>query len=60
VRNAVGRAISTLAPGGGFILSSVGRIYSEVPTGNIRAMIEAWRELADYPKSKPNMPNPAI
>ena len=60
VRDAVRRAISMLAPGGGFILSSVGRIYSEVPTSNIRAMIETWRELADYPKSKPKIPNPAI
>lgn len=60
VRDAVRRAISTLAPRGEFILSSVGRIYSEVPTSNIRAMIETWRELSDYPKNKPKIPNVAI
>ena len=49
-----------LLPEGGFILSSVGRICSEVLTSNIRAMIEAWRELADYPKNKPKISDPAI
>jgi len=49
VRNAVRNAISTLGPNGGFILSSVGAIYPEVPIEGIEAMIRAWQEFADYP-----------
>lgn len=44
VTAAVSEAFSNLAPGGGFILSSVGTMsYSQIPMGNIEAMIEAWR-----------------
>jgi len=46
VEMAVKDAISTLNSRGGFILSSVGRIYPEVPTENIEAMIRAWRKYA--------------
>lgn len=46
---AVREAISKLAPGGGFILSSVGTMsYPQIPTENIEAMIEAWRVMAGY------------
>jgi hypothetical protein len=45
VRAAVKEAFSKLAPGGGFILSSVGTMeYPQIPAENIGVMIEAWRE----------------
>jgi len=46
---AVRDAFSKLAPGGGFMLSSVGAMsYPQIPIENIEAMIEEWRILADY------------
>jgi len=44
VTTAVREAFSKLAPGGGFILSSVGTMsYPQIPIESIEAMIEAWR-----------------
>jgi len=49
IRKAVKDATSILSPRGGFILSSVGAIYPEVPAENTKVMIRAWQEMADYP-----------
>lgn len=49
IKSAVRYAIQTLAPGGGFILSAVDAVLEEAPSRGLRAMIEAWREYADYP-----------
>ena len=51
VQEAVREAVGILGPGGGFILSPVDNVRdtSEKTWGNIRAMIEAWKEHRDYP-----------
>lgn len=51
VREAVYNAIRTLAPGGGFILSPVDNVRdpSEHAWRNVRTMIEAWKEVGEYP-----------
>jgi uroporphyrinogen decarboxylase len=45
----VKRIIGILAPGGGYILSSVHNIQPEVPPENIVAMFEAASEYGKYP-----------
>jgi len=51
VKEAVHNAITTLAPGGGFILSPVDNVRdtSEETWENVIAMIEAWKEMREYP-----------
>jgi uroporphyrinogen decarboxylase len=51
IREAVHNAIRTLAPGGGFILSPVDNIRdtSEKTWENVMAMLEAWKEIREYP-----------
>lgn len=49
VRRQVHEAIRTLGPGGGFILSPVDALFPDTPWHNVQAMIEAWRELCNYP-----------
>jgi uroporphyrinogen-III decarboxylase len=49
VRRATGEAISTLAPGGGFVLYPVDQLVKETPWANVQAMIECWREIRSYP-----------
>jgi hypothetical protein len=49
IRRAVFDAIATLGPGGGFILSPVDCISASTPWESIEVMIEAWREMRDYP-----------
>ncbi|HIE28825.1 TPA: hypothetical protein EYP66_16235 [Candidatus Poribacteria bacterium] len=51
VREAVHNAIRTLAPGGGFILSPVDNIRdtSEETWENVMAMVEAWKDMREYP-----------
>ncbi len=44
VRDDVRKNIEALAPGGGFVFSSVHNIQSDVPPANIVAMVEALRE----------------
>jgi uroporphyrinogen decarboxylase len=44
VKEDVKRNIEALAPGGGFVFSTVHNIQAEVPPQNIMAMIEALRE----------------
>lgn len=48
IRDAVTNAISTLAPGGGLILSAADTLWQE-PWENVNAMIERWREIGSYP-----------
>jgi len=45
VKDDVKRNIEALAPGGGFVFSTVHNIQAEVPPQNIMAMIEAIREI---------------
>jgi uroporphyrinogen decarboxylase len=45
VKEDVKRNIDALAPGGGFVFSTVHNIQAEVPPQNILAMIEALREI---------------
>jgi uroporphyrinogen decarboxylase len=49
VRQEVKRVIEILAPGGGYILSSVHTIMNEVPPENILAMVDAAVEFGRYP-----------
>ncbi|MBO3803072.1 MAG: hypothetical protein JTT11_04240 [Candidatus Brockarchaeota archaeon] len=49
VRKAVVDAVRTLAPGGGFILSSIDQVFEDTPWGNVQAMIDAWRSCGEYP-----------
>ena len=49
VRQEVKRVIEILAPGGGYMLSSVHTIMDEVPPENILAMVDAAVEFGKYP-----------
>jgi len=49
IREAVHSAIQTLAPDGGFILSPVDALFPDTPWGSVQTMIDAWREVCDYP-----------
>ncbi|MHB1357362.1 MAG: uroporphyrinogen decarboxylase family protein [Anaerolineae bacterium] len=45
IREAVQRAVTTLGPGGGFILSPVDALFPDTPWASVEAMIAAWREV---------------
>jgi uroporphyrinogen decarboxylase len=49
VRAEVRRAISTLGPGGGYLLSAVHTMMNEVPAENVLAMVDAVLEFGTYP-----------
>jgi hypothetical protein len=49
IAQAVEQAVAALAPGGGFILSPVDKIEEWTPWENVEALLQRWRELADYP-----------
>ena len=49
IRDAVTFAISTLAPGGGLILSAADSLFSDASWENVETMIERWREIGAYP-----------
>jgi len=49
VEEEVKRRIGDLAPGGGYVLSSVHNIQANVPPENIVAMFEAARKYGEYP-----------
>jgi len=51
VREAVRKAISTAAPGGGFVLSTADSVWDEDCRGNVMAFIEAGLEFGTYPIS---------
>jgi uroporphyrinogen decarboxylase len=48
VKDHVRQNIEALAPGGGFVFATVHDIQANVPSENIMAMWEAWREYASY------------
>jgi len=49
IREAVRRAVRILATGGGFILAPVDALFPDTPWASVEAMIEAWREVREYP-----------
>jgi len=49
IRDAVYSAVHALAEGGGFILSPVDALFPDTPLDSVKTMIEAWREVCDYP-----------
>lgn len=49
VRAEVRRVIEALAPGGGYMVSSVHSVMDDVPAENILAMVDAVREFGTYP-----------
>ncbi len=49
VRAEVRRAIATLGPGGGYLLSAVHTVMNEVPAENVLAMVDAALEFGTYP-----------
>ncbi len=49
IREAVHSAVRTLGPNGGFILSPVDALFPDTPAESLEVMIEAWREIRDYP-----------
>ena len=51
IRQAVTHAVTTLAPGGGHILSAADVLFVDTPWRNVRTMIERWREIGSYPIS---------
>lgn len=53
VREEVRRVIGILAPGGGYMVSSVHTIMDDVPAGNILAMVDAVEEFGRYPLGGP-------
>ena len=48
VKDNVKRNIDALAPGGGFVFSTIHNIQAEVPAHNIVAMFEALKEYGNY------------
>ncbi len=52
IEEAVTKAIGTLAPGGGFILSAIDQLFDYTPSENVIAMVEAWRRRGAYPIQK--------
>jgi uroporphyrinogen decarboxylase len=49
VREEVRRVIQVLAPGGGYMVSSVHTVMNDVPAENVLAMVDAVEELGTYP-----------
>jgi len=49
VRQEVRRVIEIMAPGGGYMVSSVHTIMNDVPPENILAMVDAVEEFGHYP-----------
>lgn len=49
IRQAVFDAVGTLGPHGGFVLSPVDCISASTPWESLEIMMEAWREVRDYP-----------
>jgi len=48
IRKAVMDCVETLAPGGGFILSSIDQIFEDTPWKNIQTMLDTWRAIGSY------------
>jgi hypothetical protein len=61
VRDEVRRRIEDLAPGGGFVFTTVHNVQADVPPGNYMAMWEALREFGVYSRPPPPpRPPPAV
>jgi len=45
VEKAVGEAIRTLSPGGGFILAAIDQLFEDTKWDNFMTMIQTWRTL---------------
>ncbi len=52
VAEEVRRVIEVLAPGGGYLVSSVHTVMNDVPPENVLAMVDATREYGRYPMAK--------
>ena len=52
VRDEVRRVIEIMAPGGGYMVSSVHTVMNDVPAANILAMVDAVMEFGRYPVTK--------
>ncbi len=48
IREAVANTMKVLAPGGGFILSAIDQIFPDTLWKNIKVMIDAWKQCANY------------
>jgi len=48
VERMVTDAITTLAPGGGFILSAIDQLFEDTPWSNIEAMVKTWHKSRMY------------
>lgn len=53
VRDEVRRVIEIMAPGGGYMVSSVHTVMDDVPARNILAMVDAVEEFGRYPVTSP-------
>jgi uroporphyrinogen decarboxylase len=49
IRRSAKLAIQTLAPGGGFIFSSIDQVFEDTPWRNIEIMIDTWKSMSNYP-----------
>ena len=49
IREAVNKAIRSLAPGGGFVLYPVDQIRSDTPWENVQTLIDCWKQICQYP-----------
>ncbi len=49
IRQAVFESVDVLGPGGGFVLSPVDCLFESTPWEAVETLIEAWREVCDYP-----------
>ena len=52
IRQEVLDAIEILGPGGGLVLLPVDCVFHDTPWENIEILIEAWKEVRDYPISR--------
>ena len=49
IRHEVFEAVETLGPGGGLVLTPVDCISASTPWVNIEILIDAWKEIRNYP-----------
>ena len=49
IRKSTREAIAALAPGGGFVLSPIGGIWSGIPWRSVEVMSDEWEKWGRYP-----------
>ncbi|GAG29960.1 unnamed protein product, partial [marine sediment metagenome] len=49
IRQEVFDAVQILGPGGGLALTPAEAIYASTPWASVEAVIDAWKEVRDYP-----------